>query len=104
MSSEGGETNVWPRMSGSLWKLVVEGVAELQFFQVLVVKAGSVEEAAAGARDYLQRDGCRLVAVLEDETRIVSLQDIPPDWPRSTSSEEAVVAATGRIWVKPEDA
>ena len=77
--------------------VLAHGVGPLEFFQVLVVDASTVDAAKRAARSYLARLGRRVIDFDEEETREVLLESVR--LPRVEPNPDGVVAASGCIWV-----
>ncbi len=52
-------------------RLLVEGRAQLQFFQVLLIATDSFDAARLAARRFLEVNGAQLVSFDEEETAII---------------------------------
>jgi hypothetical protein len=85
-----------------LFRFLVEGRGpKLFFFQVLVAKANSEQQARKAIRGFLASDGMTLIGFDEEETAVVDESVIPDEFVRPADCF-GIVAASGRIWVDPE--
>ncbi|MHB8872372.1 MAG: hypothetical protein ACYC8T_01675 [Myxococcaceae bacterium] len=73
------------------------GERRLQFCQNVVVGADSVSDALLKASRWLEAHGARLVRNDPEETRVLEPEQV--SYP--SVKDNAVVAATGRIWLEP---
>ena len=80
--------------------LLVHGVERAEFFQVVVAESETVRGAKAAVTSYLARQGKRVINFDDEETLSIPLEMLR--LPRVEPNPEAVVAASGCIWVNDE--
>jgi hypothetical protein len=85
-----------------LFKFLVLAKAVERFFQVIVVRAESLETAVAKTKAFLVRKGATFLAFEDEDTEEVLMESIPPEMIYKVPTEEGVVAATGRVFA-PDD-
>ena len=77
--------------------LTAHGMERLEFYQVLVVDAPTVEAARGAVSTYYERIGRKLLDFDEENTREVQMDEV--NFPRLSPNAEGIVAASGTIWI-----
>jgi hypothetical protein len=79
-------------------KFLVQGRAEMNFYQVIFVLAEGVEPAVQAIKRFLNADNAFFVVVDDEETEEVEVQSIPPEMVLPRPTPEGIIAFGGRIW------
>lgn len=74
-------------------------VSGLMFFRTFVVDTEDSKIAEDAVRDALASDGAEWRSFDPEETRLVYLSEVPPEW--KSAAIGRVYGASGRIWVDP---